>query len=66
MNKIEYLRSLKEEKQFIKKHLAYTQPKNMRDFLFKRLLKVSIEIERVKNEMYENRNTNKSSNQKKS
>lgn len=58
MNKIEYLRSLKEEKQFIKKHLAYTQPKNIRDLLFKRLLKVSIEIERVKNEMYENRNTN--------
>lgn len=63
MNLREYLRNLKEEKNILQKNLAYTQTDEKRDFLFKRLLKVTIEIERVKNEIS---NTNKSGNQKKS
>ena len=63
MNLREYLRNLKEEKNILQKNLAYTQTDEKRDFLFKRLLKVTIEIERVKNELS---NTYKPSNQKKS
>ena len=63
MNWREYLRNLKEEKNILQKNLAYTQTDEKRDFLFKRLLKVTIEIERVKNEIS---NTKKSGNQKKS
>ena len=63
MNNNEYLKNLEIERNILKKNLAYTQPKEKRDFLFKRLMKVTIEIERVK---YENSNSTKSSNQKKS
>ena len=63
MNLREYLRNLKEEKNILQKNLAFTQTVEKRDFLFKRLLKVTVEIERVKNEI---RNTYKPSNQKKS
>ena len=63
MNKIEYLIMLNEEKTILKKNLAYHQTDKKRDFLYKRLARVTIEIERVKNE---NSNSTKSSNQKKS
>ena len=63
MNKIEYLIMLNEEKMILKKNLAYNQTDKKRDFLYKRLARVTIEIERVKNE---NSNSFKSSNQKKS
>lgn len=63
MDKREYLRLLNDEKIILKKNLAYTQTEKKRDFLFKRLARVTIEIERVKNE---NSNSTKSSNQKKS
>ena len=63
MNSYEYLNRLKEEKKFLKKNLAYAQTVKKRDFLFKRLLKVTIEIERVKNE---NNNSNKPNNKEKS
>lgn len=63
MNKIEYLIMLNEEKMILKKNLAYNQTDKKRDFLYKRLARVTIEIERVKNE---NSNSFKSCNQKKS
>lgn len=63
MNGREYLRKLNEEKNIIQKNLAFTQTDKKRDFLFKRLLKVTIEIERVKNE---NNNSYKPSNKEKS
>lgn len=63
MNLREYLRNLKEEKNVLQKNLAFTQTDEKRDFLFKRLLKVTVEIERVKNEIS---NSYKPSNQKKS
>ena len=63
MNNYEYLRNLEKERNILKKNLAYTQPKKKKDFLFKRLMKVTIEIERVK---YENNNTTKPSNKEKS
>lgn len=63
MDKREYLRLLNDEKIILKKNLAYTQTEKKRDFLFKRLARVTIEIERVKNE---NSNSFKSCNQKKS
>lgn len=63
MNNYEYLRKLRCERDIIKKNLAFTQTEKKRDFLFKRLMKVTIEIERVKNE---NNNSNKPSNKEKS
>ena len=63
MNKIEYLIMLNEEKMILKKNLAYNQTDKKRDFLYKRLARVTIEIESVKNE---NSNSFKSCNQKKS
>ena len=63
MNNYEYLRKLRCERDIIKKNLAFTQTVKKRDFLFKRLMKVTIEIERVKNE---NNNSNKPSNKEKS